>query len=153
MALEEATDAAPFVFLVPTALPDDLELLPYVVLLQVQEGYSDGRLSHDEFLLIYRGKPGRYVILSESMLPKGPGLAARLADVGGRQGWLESDLIDSHQFVLYLPDWGVAEHYIGRGIPEEADDKLPPGSVILRVSGLSVDEAIAVLESLEPYTP
>jgi len=36
-------------------------------------------------------------------------------------------------------------------MPEEPDDRLPPDSVIPRVCGLSVDETIAVLESLEPY--
>ncbi len=150
LTLEEAADATPFTLLVPAALPDDLEPLPYVLL---QEGPPDERFSYDEFILIYRGRPGRLMTLSEYMLPREPELAARLVEVGGRQGWLESNLIDSRRFVLYLPDWDVAEHYTEQGIPEEPGDRLPPGGVVLQAWGLSVDEAIAVLESLEPYTP
>jgi len=150
MTLEEAADAAPFTFLVPTALPGELEPLPHVLRHQVRQ---DEEFLDEVFLFICRGRPGQQMVLSESMLPTVSWGATRLVDVGGRQGWLESDLIDSRKFVLYLPDWDVAEHYVGKGIPEEPGDRLPPGGVVLQAWGLSVDEAIAVLESLEPYTP
>jgi hypothetical protein len=151
MTLEETADFAPFVFLVPTALPDDLKPLSHVLLQEERQGER----WDDTFMLIYQGRPGRQIVLSESVLPRGPAWAARLVGIGGRQGWLESDLIDSHLFSLYLPNWDVLEHYTKTrsGIPEEPDERLPPGSVVLRVRGLSVDEAIAILESLEPYTP
>jgi hypothetical protein len=155
MALEEASDDAPFIFLTPTALPDDLEPPSRVLLNHL---HVDAQVWDTEFMLIYRGKPGRQIMLTESMLPRMPALAARLVDVGDRQGWLVSDPIDSRQFMILLLDSDVAKHYdtsLGkwkRAIADP-DDKLPPASVILRVWGFSVDEAIAVLASLEPYTP
>ena len=96
------------------------------------------------------------MMLTESAMPNGPGLAVRPIDVGARQGWLWSDLIDSRQFIIFLPDWEIARRYNTLEKWQaalESGVKLQPGGVSLRAWGLSVDEAKAVLESLEPYAP
>jgi hypothetical protein len=87
--------------------------------------------------------------ISEFARPLPPARAARLVDVGGRQGWLERDLLRDSRFVIYLPNWDVNV----QEIPPDPDDRQLPGLVMLDAQGLTVEEAIAVLESLEPYTP
>jgi len=152
MTLEEAVEAAPFVFMLPTALPQDLKPLPFVL---VQESLIDTP-SMETYELVYQRGPGRVVRLFQSAMPEGPGLAARPIEVGDRQGWLVSDLIDSRQFTIYLPDWEIARRYDTLRKWQAALDsgvKLRPGGVSLKVWGFSAEEAIAVLESLEPYTP
>lgn len=144
MSLEEAVAAAPFVLLLPSELPDDLEALPHVLV----EGLHSGKpVDEQDFFVIYKGKPGRQMLLAQSLLPKGPGLSARLVEIGDRQGWLQSDLIDARQFTICLPNWEMPEQ------GSAPDAKLPPRHVMLHAWGLSVDEAIAVLESLVPYEP
>lgn len=144
MPLEEAVAAAPFVLLLPGEFPDDLEALPYVL---VEEGRPDGPVAEQDFFIIYQGEPGRQMLLAESLLPKGSGLSARLVEIGDRQGWLQSDLIDARQFTIHLPNWEMTEQGIA------PSDKPPPGYIMLHAWGLSVDEAVAVLESLVPYEP
>ena len=152
ITLKEAVEAAPFVFMLPTALPQDLEPLPFVL---VQESLTDTP-PMETYELVYQRGPGRVVRLFQSAMPEGPGLAARPIEVGDRQGWLVSDLIDSRQFTIYLPDWEIARRYDTLRKWQAALDsgvKLRPGGVSLKVWGFSAEEAIAVLESLEPYTP
>jgi hypothetical protein len=151
MPLEEAAAAAPFALLLPSALPDDLEALPYVL---VDVGQPEKPVAEQDFIIIYQGKPGRQMLLVESALPKGSAFSARLVQIGDRQGWLESDLIDARQFTIYLSNWKLSElHAPLRSRPEgiAPGDRLPPGYVRLHAWGLSVDEAIAILESLMPY--
>ncbi len=145
LTLEEAAAATPFVFLIPTTVPDDLELLPRVLMHQTD---PDRERPEIQYQLTYRGKGTWGMTISEFTWPRAPAGAARLVDVGGRQGWLEWDLFDS-SFAIYLPDWDMTV----LRIPQDPDDRRPPGLVVLRAEGLTVEEAIAVLESLEPYVP
>lgn len=146
LTLEEAAAAAPFVFLIPTTVPDDLELWPRVLTYQMNPDRESSDIQYD---LRYRGNGTRWMTISEFARPLPPVRAARLVDVGGRQGWLERDLLLDSRFVIYLPDWDVSV----QETPPDPDDKRPPGLVILWAHGLTVEEAIAVLESLELYAP
>lgn len=154
LPLPEAVEAAAFVVQVPTNVPQGLEALPLV---QLEERHLSEQVADQELRMIYLGEGGRQMLLVESLLPAGPAWSARLIEVGERQGWLQSDLISAHQFTILLPNWEVSQSYSSlqawRVFMADGGEKLPPGSVMLHAWGLSVDEAVAVLESLVPYEP
>jgi len=153
MTLPEAAEAAPFILTIPTFWPQDLEPLPHLLVEEIPTE-TPAMKKYQKYQLIYRGRPGRQMLLTEAAMPGGPGLTARPVDVGGRQGWIESDLIDSRKFTVYLPDWEIAEQYDTLEKWQAALDagvKLTPGSVSVVAWGISVEEAVTVLESLEPY--
>ncbi len=66
--------------------------------------------------------------------------AARAVNIGQGQGWLVPDPIDAHKFSLHLVE--------PRG-GQEGDGRSWPGSVELHAWGLALDEAVAMLASLQ----
>jgi hypothetical protein len=153
MSVDEAVALAHFALQLPTELPGDMEALPYVL---ADEALPEELEAGPDLIVIYRGAPGRQMLLVESPLPTGPALLAQPVRVGEREGWLESDLIDARQFTIHLADWGVPARYATPAHPAEEEaptGRLPPGHVMLHAWGLSVDEAVAVLASLMPYVP
>ncbi|MCP4540436.1 MAG: hypothetical protein GY832_25130, partial [Chloroflexi bacterium] len=70
------------------------------------------------------------------------GRAARLVEVGDKQGWLVTDPIDGRKFSLYLVE----------PQPDIGPDGRPwPQTIELQVWGLTLDEAVMMLASLEPF--
>jgi hypothetical protein len=138
IGLDEAAALTSFSLVLPSNLPNDLKPRPsfrYV-------GPGQAREIAGVFSIVYLGRPGRQAFLIEYEQALPLGRAARLLMVGGKQGWLVPDPIDGHKFSLHLIE----------PQPEIGPDGRPwPRSVELQVWGLSLDEAVAMLASLEPY--
>lgn len=131
--LDSAAVQASFEAVLPSDLPDDLQ--PRPVYRQVGSGQAG------TFGIVYVGKPGRQAVLLEYAHSQLPGRAARLLTIGEMQGWLVPDPIDRRRFSLYLMEPRPVLAPDGRSWP---------GSVELQTWGLSLDEALMMLGSLEP---
>jgi hypothetical protein len=170
IGLEEASRMASFTLLMPTQLPGDLELRPYfqyacgdnpsqamsVTTVGAQpdpvsqnpggvvpgsNGCDDQDSGEaDSFGVVFLGDAGRQVVLLEYKRAQPLEQAARAVSIGQGQGWLVSDPIDAHQFSLHL-----VEPRSG----QTGDGRSWPGSVELHVWGLGLDEAVAMLASLQ----
>ncbi len=134
IGLEDAARLTSFTLVLPSSLPPDLEARPLF--------HYQGSGTAGTFGIVYLGQPGRQAYLQEYGQARPLGRAARVVAVGKMQGWLVPDPIDGQQFSLHLvepqPDLGP-------------DGRPWPASVELQVWGLSLDEAVAMLASLEPY--
>ncbi len=138
IGLDEAAALTSFSLVLPTNPPDDLQPRPSF-------HYTGTGQAHElagVFGIVYLGRPGRQAFLIEYEQALPLGRAARLVMVGEKQGWLVPDPIDGHKFSLYLIE----------PQPETGPDGRPwPRSIELQVWGLSLDEAVEMLASLEPY--
>jgi hypothetical protein len=135
IGLGEAAALTSFTLVLPSQLPDDLQPRPSF------RYQGPGRAG--AFGIVYLGRPGRQAFLLEYEQARPLGRAARLVAVGEKQGWLVPDPIDGRKFSLYLVE------------PQPAigpDGRLWPRGVELQVWGLSLDEAVTMLASLEPYS-
>jgi hypothetical protein len=138
IGLDEAASLTSFSLVLPSDLPDDLQPRPSFR----HTGDGQGRELAGVFGIVYLGRPGRQAFLLEYEQALPLGRAARMVMVGEKQGWLVPDPIDGHKFSLHLIE----------PQPETAPDGRPwPRSIELQVWGLSLDEAVAMLASLEPY--
>ena len=134
IGLEEAATLTSFTLVLPSELPDDLKPRPNF------RYTGPGRAG--TFGIVYLGHAGRQAFLLEFERARALGRAARMVAVGQKQGWLVPDPIDGHKFSLYLME----------PEPDPGPDGRPwPGGVELQAWGLSLDEAVAMLVSLEPY--
>lgn len=137
ISLEEAADAAPFVILLPTTLPAGLEMQPVAAI--EPHGSTSVR-----FTQLYSNVNYGWMFLEEYEWLSYTGLAGKPVDIDGKQGWVQHDLIYADAFTIVL---------VQQNQEETTKDKPLPRTVALTVRGYSLDEAIAVLESLEPYSP
>jgi hypothetical protein len=138
VTLEEAAKPAPFTLLLPATLPTGLEMRPIASI----EPFAS---TSTRLTQVYENGVYGWMVLSEYEGLIYPGYASRPVEISGKRAWVERDLIYSNAFTVYLSSqWDQDE--------TPADNSLP-GSVVLAVRGYSLDEAIAVLGSLEPYTP
>ncbi len=138
IGLDEAAALTSFSLVLPTNPPDDLKPRPSFHYTGTGQA---GELA-GVFSIVYLGQPGRQAFLIEHEHALPLGRAARLVMVGEKQGWLVPDPIDGHKFSLHLIE----------PQPEIGPDGRPwPRSIELQVWGLSLDEAVAMLASLEPY--
>jgi outer membrane lipoprotein-sorting protein len=134
IGLEEAAALTSFTLVLPAELPEDLHTRPFF--------RFTGPGQAGTFGIVYLGDAGRQAFLLEYAQAQPLGRAARLVAIGEKQGWLVPDPIDGHKFSLYLID----------PEPTPGPDRRPwPGGVELQVWGLSLEEAAAMLASLEPY--
>jgi hypothetical protein len=134
IGLQEAAALTSFTLVLPAELPEDLYPRPFF--------RFTGPGQAGTFGIVYLGDAGRQAFLLEYAQAQPLGRAARLVAIGEKQGWLVPDPIDGHKFSLYLID------------PEPApgpDGRPWPGGLELQVWGLSLEEAVAMLASLEPY--
>jgi hypothetical protein len=143
IGLEEAAAVTSFTVVLPSDLPDDLKPRPYFrYTCPSGQCQAQGPGRAGTFGIVYLGRPGRQAFLLEYEGLQLPGRAARLVAVGQKQGWLVRDSVDGRKFSLYLFE----------PQPSVGPDGRPwPRSVELQVWGLSLDEAVAMLASLEPY--
>jgi hypothetical protein len=134
IGLDEAAALTSFSLVLPSNLPKDLYPRPSF-------RYA-GPGQAGVFGIVYLGRPGRQAFLIEYEQALPLGRAARLLMVGEKQGWLVPDPIDGLKFSLHMIE----------PQPEIGPDGRPwPRSVELQVWGLSLDEAVAMLASLELY--
>jgi hypothetical protein len=141
IGLDEAATLTSFSLVLPSELPHDLQARPSFRY-TCPGGQCQGPGRAGMFSIIYLGQPGRQAFLLEYAQARLPGRAARLVAVGDKQGWLAPDPIDGRKFSLYLVE----------PEPDTGPDGRPwPRTVELQVWGLSLDEAVAMLASLEPY--
>ena len=134
IGLADAATLAGFTMLLPAQIPKDLQPRPF------SRYQGTGRVG--TFGIVYLGLPGRQAFLLEHEQAWPLGRAARAVAVGKKPGWLVPDPIDGHRFSLYMVE---PEPRFG------SDGRPWPGMVELQVWGLSVEEAVAMLASLEPY--
>ena len=116
-------------------LPEDLHPRPFF--------RFEGAGRADTFGIVYLGEAGRQAFLLEYAQTRLLGRAARAVAVGEKQGWLVTDPIDGHKFSLHLINPKPALGPDGRPWPR---------GVELQAWGLSLQEAVAMLASLEPYS-
>lgn len=134
IGLDEAAALTSFSLVLPSELPDDLQPRPSF---QYQGPGLAGA-----FGILYLGQAGRQAFLLEYEQARALGRAARLVEVGDKQGWLVTDPIDGRKFSLYLVEPQPAIGPDGRPWPQ---------TIELQVWGLTLDEAVMMLASLEPY--
>lgn len=158
--LEDAAGLTSFTVVMPSILPDDLETRSFFrytcppwqttartlgrhtdpAANALCQGQSTGRV--DSLGIVFVGDTGLQAFLLEYQQTLQMGQAARVVNVGLKQGWLVPDPVDGHRFSLYLVE----------PRPDPGPDGRPwPGSVELQAWGLSLDAAVAMLASLEPY--
>jgi hypothetical protein len=130
--LSELTHFAPAL---PSDMPLDLKQGAAVHYQQPGQGGAFG--------IFYWGAPGRRAQLREYEQAEILDEAARAVAVGEKQGWLVADPIYGRKFSLHLADPGPGTASPGQSWP---------GAVELDAWGLSLDEAVTMLTSLEPYT-
>jgi outer membrane lipoprotein-sorting protein len=141
IGLDEAAALTSFSLVLPSKLPHDLKARPSFRH-TCPSGQCQGPGRAGIFGIVYLGQPGRQAFLLEYEQARLPGRAARLVAVGDQQGWLAPDPIDGRKFSLYLVE----------PEPDVGPDGRPwPRTVELQVWGLSLDEAVGMLASLEPY--
>jgi hypothetical protein len=132
--LEDIVRLTRFVPVLPSNVPPDLE--------QRSVFHYQGPNQASAFGIVYWGRPGRQALLRQYENAEILEQAARAVAVGEKQGWLMPDPIYGHKFSLHLvepgPDTGPR-------------DQRWPGGVELDAWGLSLDEAVMMLASLEPY--
>jgi hypothetical protein len=134
IGLDEAAALTSFTLVLPAELPEDLNPRSFF--------RFTGPGQAGTFGIVYLGDVGRQALLLEYAQAQLLGRAARLVTIGEKQGWLVPDPIDGHKFSLHLIE------------PEPApgpDGRPWPGGLELQVWGLSLQEAVAMLASLEPY--
>lgn len=134
IALDDAAQLTSFTLVMPSQMPDDLQPRPHF------RYQGDGAAT--SFGIVFLGGQGRQVFLLEYEQAQSLDHAARAVTIGKTRGWLVPDPLDAHKFSLHL-----VEPQPARG----PDSRRWPASVELQVSGLSLDEAVAMLASLEPY--
>jgi hypothetical protein len=137
ISLEEAADAAPFVILLPTTLPADLEMQPVATI--EPHGTTAAR-----FTQLYSNVDYGWMFLEEYEWLSDIGFAGRPVDIDGKQGWVRHDLIYADVFTITL---------VQQNQEETTKNKPLPRTVVLTVRGYSLNEAINALNSLKPYEP
>jgi hypothetical protein len=134
IGLDEAVQLTSFTLVLPSRLPGDLQPRPFF---QYQ-----GPGPAATFSIVYLGTLGRQAFLLEHQEALPLARATRMVQVGQKRAWLAPDPIDGRKFSLYLID----------PQPDQGPDGRPwPGGIELQVWGMSVDEAVGMLASLQPY--
>jgi hypothetical protein len=128
--LEDTVKLTRFAPVVPSNVPPDLRQHSVI--------HYRGPGQSSAIDIVYWGRPGRQAHLRQYEQAGSLEQAARVVAVGERQGWLVPDPIYGHRFSLHLIEPGPR-------------DRRWPGDVELDAWGLSLDEAVAMLASLEPY--
>ena len=132
--LEDVFKLTRFAPVLPSNVPPDLK--------QRSVFHYQGPGGASAFGIVYWGRPGRQAHLRQYEHAGIMEQAARAVAVGDWQGWLMSDPMYGHKFSLHLVEPGPDTGPRGRRWP---------GGVELDAWGLSLDEAVTMLASLEPY--
>jgi outer membrane lipoprotein-sorting protein len=149
IGLEDAAKLTGFSLVLPSDLPSDLRPRPFFRYTcpgghapgnRGCEGQGSGQAG--TFGIVYLGRPGRQAYLLEYEQAQPLRQAARVVAAGKRQAWLVPDPIGGHAFSLHL---------LERQPEPGPDGRRWPGGVELHVWGLSLNEAVAMLASMQPY--
>jgi hypothetical protein len=133
--LEDVFKLTRFAPVLPSNVPPDLKQR------SVFHYQGPGRAS--ALSIVYSGRPGRQAHLRQYEHAGILEQAARAVTVGEGKGWLMPDPMYGHKFSLHLVEPGLDTVPRGRRWP---------GGVELDAWGLSLEEAVMMLASLEPYT-
>lgn len=136
-------DQLPFTLYVPQHLPSGMAL-PSALM------YDDNRYFGNQsdtcVWMALHDTNNRKMILTQMQQLHLPMLSARLVQIGEQQGWVTTELLTPHILTIWLLNW----RYEGKAQPNALPE---PGTIHLQTADYTLDEAIAILESLIPYTP